>query len=227
MAVIVAAGVTKRYGASVALRGVDLEVGSGEAVALFGHNGSGKTTLLKLVAGLLRPTSGTVTVDGSPPRAVRGHIGYVGHQPYLYPYLSVAENLTFYARLHAVDPARGAGLLEAVGMAAKRDALVHTLSRGETQRVSLARALLHDPDVLLADEPFSGLDHAAAASLPALLRREGRTLLVASHDPAQAMAVCDRAVTLERGRIVPDGGAPPAPGRGEERPAGHGAAGRP
>jgi heme exporter protein A len=139
----------------------------------------------------------------------------------------VAENLVFYARLHGVAPGRGADLLEAVGMAAKRDALVHTLSRGETQRVSLARALLHDPDVLLADEPFSGLDHAAAASLPALLRREGRTLVVASHDPVQAMAVCDRAVTLERGRIVPDEAPPPAPRQSEERPAGRGAAGRP
>lgn len=216
-------GVTKRYGVAVALRNVDLEVREGEAVALFGHNGSGKTTLLKLVAGLLRPTAGTVAVAGSVPRAVRGRIGYVGHEPYLYPYLTVDENLSFYARLYGVpgpsDPpgppssggrsghsggeagARPEELLERVGMAHRRDALVHSLSRGETQRVSIARALLHDPDVLLADEPFSGLDPAAAAAIPALLQREGRTILLASHDRDQAMAVCERSVTLELGRV--------------------------
>jgi len=208
--------VTKRYGSAVALRSVDLEVGEGEAVALFGHNGSGKTTLLKLVAGLLRPTAGTVTVAGSQPRDVRGRIGYVGHEPYLYPYLTVWENLAFFARLYDVPagPARGGAepsllaLLEQVGMDHKRESLVHTLSRGEIQRVSLARALLHDPDVLLADEPFSGLDPAAAATIPALLRRPGRTILVASHDRDQAMAVCERAVTLELGRIKLELGRP-------------------
>jgi heme exporter protein A len=211
-------GVTKRYGPAVALRSVDLEVGEGEAVGLFGHNGSGKTTLLKLVAGLLRPTAGTVAVAGSPPRAVRGRIGYVGHEPYLYPYLTVEENLAFYARLYGRAGSRGLGgsrgssdaraaeprlreLLAGVGMDHKREALVHGLSRGETQRVSLARALLHDPDVLLADEPFAGLDPVAAAAIPALLRRPGRTLLVASHDRDQAMGICERAVTLELGRI--------------------------
>jgi heme ABC exporter ATP-binding subunit CcmA len=225
MALIVLRGVTKRYGASVALRGIDLDVEAGEAVALFGHNGSGKTTLLKLVAGLLRPTAGSVTVDGSQPRAVRGRIGYVGHQPYLYPYLSVTENLAFYARLYDVPPARGAGLLAQVGMAAKADSLVHTLSRGETQRVSLARALLHDPDVLLADEPFSGLDQAAATAMPGLLRREGRTLLMASHEPAQAMAVCDRSVTLEHGRVLPAGEPEPGPAPAGGEAIGRGAAG--
>ena len=208
--------VTKRYGSAVALRSVDLEVGEGEAVALFGHNGSGKTTLLKLVAGLLRPTAGTVTVAGCQPRDVRGRIGYVGHEPYLYPYLTVWENLAFFARLYDVPAgsARGGAepsllaLLEQVGMDHKRESLVHTLSRGEIQRVSLARALLHDPDVLLADEPFSGLDPAAAATIPALLRRPGRTILVASHDRDQAMAVCERAVTLELGRIKLELGRP-------------------
>jgi heme exporter protein A len=214
--VIVLEGVAKRYGTAVALRGIDLEVEAGEAVAVFGHNGSGKTTLLKLVAGLLRPTAGKVTVAGSQPRAVRGRIGYVGHEPYLYPYLSVTENLAFYARLYAVPPARGRDLLEQVGMGHKGEALVHTLSRGEAQRVSLARALLHDPDVLLADEPFAGLDPDAAAAVPALLRRDGRTIVLASHDRDLAMAACRRAVTLERGRIAE---APPVRARDHARPA--------
>jgi heme ABC exporter ATP-binding subunit CcmA len=217
--VIVLRGVTKRYGAAVALRSIDLDVAEGEALAVFGHNGSGKTTLLKLMAGLLRPTSGTVTIEGSRPRDVRARLGYVGHEPYLYPYLSATENLTFYARLYGVPPSRGPGLLEQVGVGHKRDSLVHTLSRGERQRVSLARALIHDPDILLADEPFSGLDSAAAATVPALLRREGRTIVIAAHDPGQAMSVCDRAVTLERGWIRdgaagPSGAAGPPPGEG-------------
>jgi heme exporter protein A len=221
-------GVTKRYGLAIALRSVDLEVREGEAVALFGHNGSGKTTLLKLVAGLLRPTAGTVTVAGSRPRQVRSRIGYIGHEPYLYPYLTVWENLAFFARLYDVSASRGAesrlpALLEQVGMDRKRESLVHALSRGETQRVSLARALLHDPDILLADEPFSSLDPAAAATIPALLRRPGRTILVASHDRDQAMAVCRRAVTLELGRIKEGVSGAPAPGRpaipGHEQPA--------
>jgi heme exporter protein A len=219
--VIVLDGVTRRYGTAVALRGIDLEVAAGESLAVFGHNGSGKTTLLKVVAGLLRPTTGTVTIAGSPPRVVRARLGYVGHEPYLYPYLSATENLAFYARLYGVPASRGPFLLEQVGVGHKGDALVHTLSRGETQRVSLARALLHDPDVLLADEPFSGLDSEAAAAIPALLRREGRTLVIATHDPTQAMSVCDRAVTLERGRLKDAEGRATVVGAPSSADAGH------
>ncbi|HMC05215.1 MAG TPA: ABC transporter ATP-binding protein, partial [Actinomycetota bacterium] len=164
---------TRRFGSARALSGIDLRIPTGETVVVFGPNGSGKTTLIKLIAGLLRPTSGEVLIDGRPPRACRGRLGFLGHDLYLYPHLSVMENLVLFARLYDVGPAEAASALEAVGMAVKKDALVHTLSRGEGQRVALARAVLHDPDLLLVDEPFSGLDEASAAALPALLKREG------------------------------------------------------
>jgi len=192
----------RRFGSTRALAGINVEIAAGEVVVVFGHNGSGKTTLLKVVAGLLRPTSGEVLIAGAPPRAVRGQLGFLGHDLYLYPHLSAAENLALFARLYDA-PAGAADLaINAVGMAHKRDALAHTLSRGEGQRVALARATLHDPDVLLVDEPFSGLDEPAAAALPDLLKREGRTLVVATHDVERGKAIADRIVVLDHGRVT-------------------------
>jgi heme ABC exporter ATP-binding subunit CcmA len=193
---------TRRFGSTRALSGIDLDIPTGETVVVFGHNGSGKTTLIKLIAGLLRPTSGEVLIDGKPPRENRGRLGFLGHDLYLYPHLSVSENLVLYARLYDVGGAEAATALEAVGMSYKKEALVHTLSQGEGQRVALARAVLHDPDLLLVDEPFSGLDEQSAAALPAVLKREGRTLVVATHDTERGKAIADRIVTLEQGRIV-------------------------
>ena len=128
-------------------------------------------------------------------------LGFLGHDLYLYPHLSVTENLVLFARLYDVGAAQAAEALEVVGMSHKEDALVHTLSQGEGQRVALARAVLHDPDLLLVDEPFSGLDEASAAALPAVLKREGRTLVVATHDTERGKAIADRIVVLENGRI--------------------------
>lgn len=193
---------TRRFGSARALSGIDLEIPTGQTVVIFGHNGSGKTTLIKLIAGLLRPTSGEVLVDGKPPRERRGRLGFLGHDLYLYPHLSVSENLLLFARLYDVGATEASAALEAADMSHKKDALVHTLSRGEGQRVALARAVLHDPDVLLVDEPFSGLDEPSAAALPAVLKREGRTLVVATHDVERGKAVADRIVTLEWGRVV-------------------------
>ena len=193
---------SRRYGATRALTGITLEIPAGETLVLFGHNGSGKTTLLKLMAGLLRPTSGEVQIDGGPPRAARGRLGYLGYDLYLYPHLSVLENLALYARLYDQAPERAAEALESVGLTHKKDALVQTLSRGEGQRAALARATLHDPDFLLVDEPFSGLDEASAAALPAVLQREGRTVVLATHDVDRGKAIADRIVTLERGRVT-------------------------
>jgi heme exporter protein A len=192
---------TRRFGSARALSGIDLDIPTGETAVIFGHNGSGKTTLIKLIAGLLRPTSGVVLVDGKPPRESRGRLGFLGHDLYLYPHLSVSENLVLFARLYDVGAAEAAEALEAVGMSYKKDALVHTLSQGEGQRVALARAVLHDPDLLLVDEPFSGLDETSAAALPAVLKREGRTLVVATHDVERGKAIADRIVVLENGRI--------------------------
>lgn len=193
---------TRRFGSTRALAGINLEIAAGEAVVVFGHNGSGKTTLLKVVAGLLRPTSGEVLVAGGPPRSVRGRLGFLGHDLYLYPHLSAVENLVLFAQLYDVPADAADRALAAVGMTNRRDALAHTLSRGEGQRIALARATLHDPDVLLVDEPFSGLDEAAAAALPELLLREGRTVVVATHDVERGKAIADRIVVLDQGRVT-------------------------
>ena len=172
-------------------------------MAILGPNGSGKSTLLKLVAGLLRPTAGSVRVAGEEPRAARSRIGYLGHVPHLYPYLSARENLNFYARLYGVDPFRGEDLLARVGMVRKGDALVRTLSRGEAQRLGLARSLLHDPDYLLLDEPSTGLDASAIAAFPDLVTRPGRTIVMSTHDEAIPSSLADRCVTLGQGRLQP------------------------
>lgn len=194
---------TRRFGSTRALAGITLDVDNGETLVIFGHNGSGKTTLLKVMVGLLRPTSGEVLIDGGPPRAARGRLGYVGHDLYLYPHLSVMENLVLFARMYDATAEQAEAALASVEMSHKQDALVNTLSRGEGRRVSLARATLHNPDLLLVDEPFSGLDQSSATALPGVLRRDGRTLVVATHDVERGRAIADRIVVLDRGRILP------------------------
>lgn len=191
--------VSRRYGRVRALSDVDLEIAPGEKVAIFGPNGSGKTTLLKIVAGLLRPSSGEVAINGNDPRLVRGRLGYLGHHPYLYPHLSVGENLALFARLYGVPQTAAETALARMGLRAKRDALVHTLSRGEIQRAALARCILHDPALLLMDEPFTGLDEEASATLPEILQRDGTTLLMATHNHVRGRAIADRTLVLERG----------------------------
>lgn len=201
MSGLVVRGVSKRFGSALALQRVDLEIASGERVAVFGPNGAGKTTLLRLMAGLHRPDAGSVEIDGSPPRANRARIGYLGHEPHLYPHLTVRENLLFFARLYDVPVATVAGLMERASVSRKADAPVHSLSRGELQRASIAKTLLHDPDVVLADEPLTALDEESAARLPDLLLRDGRTLVVATHDRPRGEALASRTVSLDRGRI--------------------------
>lgn len=195
-------GAGKRYGTVKALSGVDMEVPSGATVAILGPNGSGKSTLLRLVAGLAVPTSGRVTVAGTPPRAAKARIGYLGHEPFLYRYLSATENLRFYADLYRVERSRIPALLDEVDLARKGEALVRTFSRGEAQRLGLARALLHDPDYLLLDEPFSGLDSDSADRLPLTMARPGRTVLFSTHDRDRAGSLADRMVFLKEGRLV-------------------------
>lgn len=199
---IVLDGVSKKFGRVRALSNLTLEIDQGATVALLGANGSGKSTLLKLAAGLLKPTSGTVTLGGRTPRNAKALIGYLGHEPFLYRYLSAKENLQFYADLYKVERKKVPVLLEEVGLAHKGAALVRTFSRGESQRLGLARALLHDPDILLLDEPFSGLDEASAERLPGLISREGRTTLLTTHDRPKAEQIADRLVDLAGGRIT-------------------------
>ncbi len=195
------------FGATVALRGVSLTVPWGARLALLGPNGAGKSTLLRLLATLGRPTGGGVRVAGHDPAtdalAVRRLIGVVAHQTFLYDELTAAENLRFYATLYDVPrPAhRCADLLDAVGLAGKRDVRAGGLSRGQQQRLTIARALLHDPPILLLDEPDTGLDLAAFGLLHDLLLGD-RTILLTTHNLRQAARLCDRFALLNAGRLV-------------------------
>jgi len=204
-------GLVKFYGRLPVLRGVNLHVEPGEFVTLVGANGAGKTTLLRIVATLLHPTEGNVAIGGwSVPEyadRVRQHIGLVSHHALLYGDLTAAENLTFYARLYRLDDEekRVARALRTVGLAARQRDAVRTFSRGMTQRLTIARATLHEPDVLLLDEPYTGLDQEASRLLDELLRQEaarGRTILMITHDLAHGLNLGDRIAILSRGKIV-------------------------
>lgn len=203
--------VVKQYGLNPVLRGVDLHVRQGEFVTLVGPNGAGKSTLLGIVATLLRPTSGTVRVGGwaLPGQAdrVRRHIGLVSHHALLYRDLTAAENLVFYGKLYRLDDpqTRALDALRAVGLYARQRDPVGTFSRGMIQRLTIARATLHEPDVLLLDEPYTGLDQEASRLLDELLRAEaarGRTILMITHDLEHGLGLADRLAILHRGRIA-------------------------
>ncbi len=202
-------GLEKRFGRSVALRGVDLDVRAGEALAVVGPNGAGKSTLLRMLAGLVRPSAGTLLLGGIPAGrpGARAQIGLVAHATFLYPQLTARENLLFAGRLHGVaqPEARAARLLEEEGLADAAGRAAGSFSRGMAQRLSIARALMHDPPVLLLDEPFTGLDRRAGDSLCArirALRAAGRTFLLVTHDLAQAAALADAALVLASGLCV-------------------------
>ena len=201
----------KSYGLRPVLRGIDLDVAPGECLALMGPNGAGKTTLLRILATLSKPTAGLVRVAGLPlPAAageVRRRLGVVAHHTLLYGDLTAEENLQFYARLYAVRDAqpRIAAVLEQVGLARRRHDLVRTFSRGMQQRLAIGRALLAGPQVLMLDEPYTGLDPQAASMLDELLRDarlDGRTVLLTTHDLARALALADRVAILARGVIA-------------------------
>ena len=195
----------RAYGERVALSGVTLELERGATLAVFGANGAGKTTLLRVLATLLRPHAGEVRVLGSAlPReawAVRGRIGLLGHDPLLYRDLSVRENLRFHARLHDVEDGRAAELLEAVGMARRADEPVRSLSRGMVQRVAICRAVLHEPELLLLDEPLANLDPGAAGAVAPLIGRgSGAARVLISHDVELGLAEADLVLGLRAGR---------------------------
>lgn len=210
-AAIQARALEKWYGPHPALRGLDFTVGAGEMVTLFGPNGAGKTTLLKILTGAARPTRGEVRVAGGDPEdaETRRGIGLLSHQSFLYPGLTAAENLDFYARLFGLTdrPARVADALASVELADRANDRVRTFSRGMQQRVALARTLLHDPAVVLLDEPYTGLDPHAAAVLRATLERlrDGRrTVLLVTHNLTQGLELADRVVVQVDGRWISD-----------------------
>jgi heme exporter protein A len=211
-------GLTRRYGERVALEGVTLAVPAGATLVVFGPNGAGKSTLLRVLATLLRPHAGAVRVLGralpGEGWAVRGRIGLLAHEPMLYRDLSGRENLRFHARLHGVGLDRVEALLEQVGLRLRADDRVHTYSRGMVQRLAVCRAVLHDPAVLLLDEPRANLDPAAAELVEPLIGADsGRTRVVTSHDPAGGLAEADLALGLRGGRpalLRPADGVDPA-----------------
>jgi ABC-type multidrug transport system ATPase subunit len=202
----------------VALDGVSFNLTSGQTLVIFGPNGAGKTTLLKVLAGLIRPQGGSVQVAGG-----RRAIGWIGHQSHLYEQLTVRENLLFWASLYGVPSARreprAAAVLGRLGMSDRADQPVWSLSRGLAQRAAIAKALIHDPSVLLLDEPFTGLDLAAAAELRALLgelrggRAAGRVLVLATHNVDEGVELATDVAFQRRGRFVhlaPRGGRGPS-----------------
>jgi heme exporter protein A len=198
-------GLTRRYGDREALTDVSLSLEPGRTLVVFGPNGAGKTTLLRVLATLLRPHGGTARVLGRElPKDgwdVRGRIGFLGHASLLYRDLTARENLRFHARLHGVDGARIDTLLDAVGLRARADDPVHTYSRGMVQRAAVARAVLHDPELLLLDEPTSNLDpHAAELVEPLIGASSGRTRVLTSHDPVGGLHGADLALGLRAGR---------------------------
>jgi heme exporter protein A len=196
----------RSYGELVALRELSFELAAGETLAVLGPNGAGKTTLLRILATLLRPTSGEVEVLGAKlPRQAwraRGRVGFLGHDPLLYRDLTVEENLAFHARLHDVPDASGriVELLAAVGLERRAGELVRNLSAGMAQRAAVCRAVLHRPELLLLDEPRSHLDPEAAALVEPLIgARPGLTRVLVSHDVEAALAEADRALVLAAG----------------------------
>ncbi len=210
--VVEAEGIRKSFGPFEALRGVDLAISAGERCALFGPNGAGKTTLLKILSGLARPTAGGARVLGRDPRdpSVRARVGYLGHGGWLHDALSAEENLAFYGALYGTGdlPARIGRVLAEVGLEARRHDRVSTYSRGLRQRLAIARALLHEPTLLFLDEPFTGLDRAAALALAEFLRRiateGGRTVLAVTHELDVGLDLASRVLVLAGGRLVLD-----------------------
>lgn len=200
---------TKSYGRFRALNRVDMDVAPGSFLALFGPNGAGKSTLLGIIAGLVRPSRGQVFLDGDEitkdrDESLGRRIGVLSGQTYLYDELTVLENLRFYGSLYDVDNRRERieELLHTVGMEGRSGSSVRTLSRGMRQRVALARALLHDPALLLLDEPYSGLDQEALVMLKTILAARDRTILLVTHDLVRGLEAADRVAILNRGRLV-------------------------
>jgi len=214
--IVQVSGLERRFGETVALAGISFAVTAGEVVGLLGHNGAGKTTTIRLLLGLLTPHGGTVRVFGMEPvvdgERVRARTGVVGESPGLDERLTARELLQVFADLYDVPPAlqrtRIPELLEQFGLAEVADRRVGTFSAGMRQRLALARCLLHDPELLLLDEPTTALDPVAAHQVRELIaerRREGRTILLATHNLDEAERLCDRVIILERGRVLVEG----------------------
>ena len=209
-AAIAVRGLSKRYNLQPVLKDLTLEVTDGSLCVLVGSNGAGKTTLLRIIASLVRPDAGTVTLCGAALKdnpALRRQIGYLGHQSLFYSDLNAVENLSHYARLYQLGNSsqQVAEAIASVGLTQHQHKPVRTYSRGMLQRLAIARALLHDPSILLLDEPYTGLDKDAALALDQRLQalhRPGRTLLIAAHHPQRLLAFASHVAWLKDGQIA-------------------------
>jgi heme exporter protein A len=209
-AAVEVSSLVRKFGTRAAVDGIDLTLDGGDCLAVFGPNGAGKTTLLRLLAGLLKPTSGDVRLNGVNVRhdtAARARVGIISHHSMLYAPLTVRENLTFTARLYGLDhPAAAVSeSMSRLGIADRADTPVRTLSRGLQQRVSIARAVVHQPGVVLLDEPYSGLDESGAAALTSLLRglkSAGASLVIVTHNVAEGLALATHAAIMSAGRFA-------------------------
>jgi len=206
---VVARALEKRFGSTVGLDRIDLEIATGSTLAILGPNGAGKSTLLRLIAGLARPSSGSIEIRGKTAhhRSSRARVGFIGHATGLYPELTAKENLFFAARLRGVSnpAARIEEQLAEAGLSRAADRRAGGFSRGMAQRLSIAVGLIDDPEIVLLDEPFTGLDRVASDRLVERLlglRQKERTLVLVSHDVTLAVRLADAAVVLRRGRIV-------------------------
>ncbi|MDF2606535.1 MAG: heme exporter protein CcmA [Bacillales bacterium] len=203
----------KRVGDKVILKGVSLNITKGETVGILGPNGAGKSTLLKVIATLLKPTSGEVTIDGldlkKDPIKIKSKLGYLPHASLLYDHFTPYENLKFFSKVYYLDNVeeRIHKLIDDVGLRLFTHEPVKSFSRGMVQRIAIARSILHDPEILLLDEPHTGLDQQAIGILNnvvAKLQERDVTTLIVTHDFLQAAKVCDRIVIVRNGRIADD-----------------------
>lgn len=208
--VVEAAELTRAFGSRFAVAGVTFSLAAGECLALFGPNGAGKTTLLRVLAGLLKPTSGSASISGIPlpgGSRARARVGLVSHHTMLYDALSPRENVSFAARLYGIRQPRGPvdDALERMSMLERADTPVRNLSRGMQQRVSIARAMVHSPQIVLADEPYSGLDDNGARALTALLREllsAGTSIIIVTHNLLEGLSLATHAAVMQRGKFL-------------------------
>ena len=207
-------GLSKSFGSLDALKGIDLSVGEGEFLTIFGPNGAGKTTLLRILSSLTKPTKGKVLIAGrdirKEPQEIRKSVGFISHQPFLYESLSAFENIRFFASMYGISNAgrKAAEVIRKVGLQSRTHDLVRTFSSGMKQRLAVARAIVHDPKILLLDEPYSGLDQHGTRifnEMLKLLKTQKRTILMTTHNISEGFELSDRVAILSNGMFVFEG----------------------
>ncbi len=211
-AIIEVVGLQRKFGDLVAIEELNLTVEKGESLAILGPNGAGKTTLIKILSTLIRPTSGTVKINGfdiiEEAEKVKRQIGVVSHNSFLYEELTAKENLEFYSNVYGVSDSKINSLLDTVGLQFRADDLVGTFSRGMLQRLSIARSVLHEPEVLLLDEPTTGLDVKSKHTFFEMIKEQnqgGKTIVLTTHHLEEAEELCQKVVIMDRGKVIKSG----------------------